>query len=254
MEENKKAPQTKESIIDIIDIVKELFRFDISALVCFGLLLCCLFTCSPIIYNSSDFRAIRSQDSQKENKITCDEIFAYNKEQRLLKLTALEVFKTNVNQHGGFKDKMQNNLTILNVASNLNRSQFLFKQVYVPFTCKLIYPLSIRGVLNEEEVSLALIIKNLLSIYVAAKIISVILNRFGVAIAIANMVVGFKVRLIRKSLNKTEQSVIGAKKEIEKLEKQIQNQKDVVKVNKREERREVLENVLGINTTKNDKK
>jgi hypothetical protein len=173
-----------------------------------------------------------------EGKITCDDIFTYNNNQRLLKSTAFELFKS-LNQNTEIqKQKLLNNIASLRgEALKLQNAMQdadgkpLFKEVPVPIWCKIAYPLTIRGITNQEEISLALILKTIFAVFIFAKVISISLHSLGVVVGFANVISCWKCFVLKLSINKTEKSVNKVEKEIEKHRKELENQKQFVKVN-----------------------
>ncbi len=187
-----------------------------------------------------------------EGKITCDDIFTYNNNQRLLKSTAFELFKS-LNQNTEIqKQKLLNNIASLRgEALNLQNAMQdadgkpLFKEVPVPIWCKIAYPLTIRGITNQEEISLALIIKTIFAIFIFAKVISIFLHSLGFVTLLTNIISWWKCFILGLSINKTEESVNKVEKEIKKHRKELENQKKFVKVNYAKDREKIVNRMFG---------
>jgi hypothetical protein len=158
MNNNPQTDSGKNTKDSLFYFIKDIFSLDKTAIIvfCIMLLLMCCFGVS------------------KE----CDKIFKENSQKRHLQQIIINDVKNHKNIT--LEDSISNVQKIL-VHHNTTETE-------VSFTCKIIYPLTTRGITNDEEISTTLIIKSTLLIYLIIKCLSLLLQAIGVSIWLDSLV------------------------------------------------------------------
>lgn len=147
----------------------------------------------------------------------CDDIYKYNKTQRQFQNIEFENIK---------KDKTKlTTISLYNDKNPFESSYFALtaNEIQVPIYCKILYPLTIRGIINEEEISSILVVKSLLSIYLIAKATSSILHSLGLVLLATVIIDSLYCKIARKTADhntkgiKTLQEAIDRKKALQIL-------------------------------------
>jgi hypothetical protein len=198
----------------------------------------------------------------------CDDIYKYNKTQRQFQNIEFENIK---------KDKTKlTTISLYNDKNPFESSYFALtaNEIQVPIYCKILYPLTIRGIINEEEISSILVVKSLLSIYLIAKATSSILHSLGLVLLATVIIDSLYCKIARKTAGhntkgiKTLQEAIDKKKALQFLLlkhqesgqiNEVEYLKDKItetekEANQSQKQKQRLENTLAVRNTvlKND--
>jgi hypothetical protein len=159
-----KDDDTNDIKDSLLYFVKELFNLDRTAIIIFGIMICWM-----LCFNMP----------QK-----CDKIFKENSQKRHLQQILIDDVKNY--KHAKIEDRISNVQTILSPQSQSNAINLT--ETDVGFVCKIIYPLTTRGITNDEDISTALIIKSTLFLYLIIKSLSLLLQAVGLSIFIDSLI------------------------------------------------------------------
>ena len=133
----------------LVYLIKDIFSLDATAIVIFGIFVLVIWLCGT--------------------PTECDRIFKENSQKRHLQQIIIEDIKNHK------KIKYED-------VSNILKHQMVPVETEVGFVCKILYPLTTRGITNDEDVSATLIIKSSLLIYLIIKCLSLLLQKIGLSI------------------------------------------------------------------------
>ena len=139
----------------LVYFIKDIFSLDTTAIVIFGIFVSVILLCG----------------TPKK----CDRIFKENSQKRHLQQIIIEDIKHHK------KIKYED-------VSNILKHQMVPVETEVGFVCKILYPLTTRGITNDEDVSATLIIKSSLLIYLITKCMSLLLQKIGVSILLDSFI------------------------------------------------------------------
>ncbi len=139
----------------LVYFIKDIFSLDATAIVIF-----CIFVLVILCFGTPK---------------KCDRIFKENSQKRHLQQIIIEDIKN----HKKIKDED---------VSNILKHQIVPAETEVGFVCKILYPLTTRGITNDEDVSAILIIKSSLLIYLIIKCLSLLLQKIGVSILLDSLI------------------------------------------------------------------